>query len=120
MNLDALAVQERITAYLCGGGLFNPELANHDAVRDLLIDARAALADAERMGMERAAKILDDIASGWGTRNEYGVLKDAATEIRAEMEPRFPNVYCSQCGRDFGPGDNGFSHCRNHAGKAPK
>jgi hypothetical protein len=34
----------RITAYLSGGGLFNPELANHDAVRDLLIDCRAALA----------------------------------------------------------------------------
>lgn len=37
-------VIERITAYLSGGGLFNPELANHDAVRDLLIDCRAALA----------------------------------------------------------------------------
>ena len=30
--------------------------------------------------------------------------------------PRFDNVFCSECGRDFGPGDNGFSHCRNHAG----
>lgn len=36
-------VRDRITAYLVGGGLFNPELANHDAVRDLLIDARDAL-----------------------------------------------------------------------------
>jgi hypothetical protein len=34
---------ERITAYLSGGGLVNPELAIHDAVRDLLIDCRAAL-----------------------------------------------------------------------------
>ena len=33
----------RITEYLAGGGLFNPELANHDAVRELLIDARAFL-----------------------------------------------------------------------------
>lgn len=33
----------RITAYLSEGGLFNPELANHDNVRDLLIDCRAAL-----------------------------------------------------------------------------
>lgn len=31
---------DRITAYLFNGGLFNPELANHDAVRDLLIDIR--------------------------------------------------------------------------------
>jgi hypothetical protein len=37
------ALNDRITAYLAGGGLFNPELANHTAVRDLLIDCRAAL-----------------------------------------------------------------------------
>lgn len=28
--------------------------------------------------------------------------------------PRFPNVSCSQCGRDFGPGNNGYSHCSSH------
>jgi hypothetical protein len=33
----------RIAAYLSGGGLFNPELANHDAVRDLIIDCRARI-----------------------------------------------------------------------------
>jgi hypothetical protein len=37
------ALADRITAYLAGGGLFNPELANHDAVRDLLIECRDAL-----------------------------------------------------------------------------
>lgn len=36
-------LNDRITAYLSGGGLFNPELANHEAVRDLLIDCRAAI-----------------------------------------------------------------------------
>ena len=29
---------------------------------------------------------------------------------------RFPMVSCSQCGGDFGPGNDGFSHCDNHAG----
>jgi hypothetical protein len=33
----------RITDYLSMGGLFNPELANHLAVRDLLIECREAL-----------------------------------------------------------------------------
>jgi len=28
---------------------------------------------------------------------------------------RFPNVSCSQCGQDFGPGDYGFSFCASHA-----
>lgn len=29
-------------------------------------------------------------------------------------EYRFPNVTCSQCGGEFGPGNHGFSHCENH------
>lgn len=33
----------RINSYLSFGGLFNPELANHDAVRDLLMDVRDAI-----------------------------------------------------------------------------
>lgn len=34
-------------------------------------------------------------------------------------EARFNDVSCSQCGQSFGPGDNGFSHCIDHAGKHP-
>jgi hypothetical protein len=34
---------DRITEYLFNGGLFNPELANHIAVRDLLIECRDVL-----------------------------------------------------------------------------
>lgn len=32
---------------------------------------------------------------------------------------KFPEVWCSQCGRSFGPGNHGFSHCKDHieAGK---
>ena len=32
---------------------------------------------------------------------------------------RFDNVWCSNCGRDFGPGDHGFSHCESHGGRGP-
>lgn len=42
--MSANTLEQRITDYLSGGGLFNPELANHDEVRDLLIECRAALA----------------------------------------------------------------------------
>lgn len=28
--------------------------------------------------------------------------------------PRFEKTYCSQCGREFGPGDHGYSHCADH------
>lgn len=30
---------------------------------------------------------------------------------------RFDKTYCSQCGGEFGPGDEGFSHCEDHAGQ---
>jgi len=40
-----LALEQRITDYLSAGGLFNPELADHVAVRDLLIDCCKALAE---------------------------------------------------------------------------
>lgn len=36
-------LRRRITDYLSLGGLFNPELAHHDKLRDLLIDCRDAL-----------------------------------------------------------------------------
>jgi len=43
-------VVNKITEYLCNGGLFNPELMNHDSVRDLLIECRELL-DNERKSM---------------------------------------------------------------------
>ena len=43
MNEQTQDLVDRITAYLFNGGLFNPELANHPAVRDLLIDVRTYL-----------------------------------------------------------------------------
>ena len=57
------SITDRITAYLSGGGLFNPELANHDAVRDLLIDCRAELAAAEAKRVEVMQQLLFDIES---------------------------------------------------------
>ena len=32
---------------------------------------------------------------------------------------RFANTYCSQCGKDLGPGDEGVSHCSDHARHSP-
>ena len=47
---------ERITEYLEKGGLFNPELMEHQAVRDLLMDCRKEvdrLTNRERMLMSQ-------------------------------------------------------------------
>ena len=40
---------DRITYHLSSGGLFNPELADHIAVRNLLMECREALAQSERL-----------------------------------------------------------------------
>jgi hypothetical protein len=39
---------ERIRNYLGNGGLFNPELMDHEKLRDLLIDCRETLEEAEK------------------------------------------------------------------------
>lgn len=37
--------------------------------------------------------------------------------VPATVPPIFQNTFCSQCGREFGPGPHGYSHCINHQGK---
>lgn len=31
-------------------------------------------------------------------------------------EPKFQEVFCSQCGQSQGQGEHGFSHCDDHPG----
>ncbi len=65
------SVEQRITEYLSGGGLFNPELSNHDAVRDLLIDCRAELT-ATKWALESA--------------NAHNPLEDELTAARLDAK----------------------------------
>jgi len=39
------------------------------------------------------------------------------TNAPAVVRHLFENVSCSQCGRDFGPGNHGYSHCSDHTGR---
>lgn len=57
MLFEALA--DRIRDYLTSGGLFNPELADHMLVRDLLLECRDALRQAAR-----AAAPAEPVAKG--------------------------------------------------------
>lgn len=40
-----------------------------------------------------------------------------AEDKRRGMTVNFENTWCSQCGRDFGEGEHGFSHCSDHSPK---
>jgi len=50
-------VIDKITEYLSNGGYFNPELMEHDKVRDLLMDVREQLAVYAKAIMERDTEI---------------------------------------------------------------
>lgn len=55
--------------------------------------------------------------------NQFSALAGWMACARAtvkERRPRYANVSCSNCGREFGPGDHGFSHCENHANMKAK
>jgi len=46
-----------------------------------------------------------------GLRNEFCAGWHAALK---SIQPRFPETFCSQCGKSLGAGDSGVSHCGDH------
>jgi hypothetical protein len=39
---------------------------------------------------------------------------DDVSQNEEALMPKFAETFCSQCGRTFGPGDHGYSHCQDH------
>jgi hypothetical protein len=52
-------------------------------------------------------------------RAEIAALWARVAPAAPRPMPRFLNVGCSHCGHRFGPGDSGYPHCHEHAGRAP-
>lgn len=53
------------------------------------------------------------------TSNACGMFHSIKTDAQGVSDCgkkvfKFPETSCSQCGRDFGPGNHGFSHCEDH------
>jgi DnaJ-class molecular chaperone len=40
--------------------------------------------------------------------------RESDTALLSQGRAKFQNVSCSQCGRSFGPGNHGYSHCSDH------
>ena len=57
---DVAGLVMRIKGYLSNGGLWNPELANHDAVRDLIMDCRDALLSLSAQLAEKEAGLAKE------------------------------------------------------------
>ena len=91
-------------------------LAITPAVKELIAQSADAAAIEEQARKEGILTMLEDALFKAAT----GLVSvEEALESLPVMTPQFDNVSCSQCGRSFGPGDSGFSHCRNHASIHP-
>lgn len=69
-----MSVVDRINEYLQLGGLFNPELANHQAVRDLLIDCRNHIRELEMKVESKTVTIIENRVNLELTEYEANVI----------------------------------------------
>lgn len=76
------------------------------------LNAAETDADNFREGFAAGARAMAD-----ALQPEFGSMSERIADLELSLSrfPRFPSVYCSQCGCNFGPGDHGFSHCEDHA-----
>jgi hypothetical protein len=65
-------ILDRIQNYLGSGGLFNPELMEHDKVRDLIRDCREEIIQLREIAFDIAM-----IDSNWYTEHDESLLEEA-------------------------------------------
>jgi hypothetical protein len=65
-------ILDRIQNYLGSGGLFNPELMEHDKVRDLIRDCREEIFQLREIAFDIA--MMD---SNWYTEHDESLLEEA-------------------------------------------
>ena len=64
---------------------------------------------------EAADKIVDELILNSGsTSSTKGTAETPAVGPVKPPAYKYPETFCSQCGGEFGPGNEGFSHCENH------
>ena len=66
----------RISFYLASGGLFNPELADHLAVRNLLMECRDTLAQRTWVGL------TDEEIEQMGLSNYIKVVRETEAKLK--------------------------------------
>lgn len=92
-----MTLQDRIQSYLGNGGLFNPEMMEHDKVRNLIIDCRTALAS-NRETLKEVSTCLNCMTldkAGSGNRNHRDrALHLVATALGgAEADQQVQDMY---------------------------
>ena len=99
------------------------ERGSQDATTFPLHKYADAKAHADKTGgklvkVDNAGKIVEELDTPQirALRSVMEAKKAAATEpvAKDDSPPKFKNVFCSQCGQKFGPGNSGFSACKEH------
>ena len=80
---SALNCRERINDYLSCGGLFNPELMEHEKVRDLLLDCREEIMDLQ---LSRDRYHMDRDIWKWRSEKAEAVMMCAEHDARRALE----------------------------------
>jgi hypothetical protein len=66
---------------------------------------------------DAAARAEDDMIARWDSRYESAENDKPMVDGN---KPKFKKTYCSQCGGEFGPGNSGYSSCKEHSPKKEK
>jgi hypothetical protein len=74
-------------------------------------------ADRVEAAEKRIAELEAQLADYAAMYEPFKAMVDDVSD--AAPAPRFSQTSCSQCGKEFGPGDHGYSHCRDHAAPEP-
>jgi hypothetical protein len=113
----ALTPEQRIEA-------LEAELA---ALRDSECDKIMAMSETQINALTRIQGSNPEDIAQLGRMTARAAIKDVEiNRLRAELSAckrdaakhRFLDVTCSQCGRNFGPGNFGFSRCEDHTGES--
>lgn len=98
-----ISVHTTITGLMRAAG---PESSRDPASSDTVLSIWAQGVRADLL-----AVLTEHVAPAWALA-EYPKRVEATAEMVAEW--RFQETYCSQCGNACGPGNEGFSDCRQH------
>lgn len=107
--MDKIDLIQRIENYLAAGGLNNPELMDHERVRDLIIDCRDALAQPEQEPFKPdwvsyRQGVADGAAQPEPTPRQRQRLRQEAWKNIKQDEYKFDPEVCFAMGFDVGYG----------------
>ena len=98
-----------------------PQQENGDVLKEALHFILAPAEDLKDGILSRIRAVIGETGMVPVTGRERPMLRPEAASTEARFESaslhqfKFQKTFCSACGREFGPGNHGFSHCEDHA-----